>query len=246
MVCHNRYQLIAFILLMLLAYPGECQAITFDDFSTTVNGAFASDPFAGNHLIALVSMILLALLVVVSFKWGWRKEIKNVDQHYEQVKKRHNQYMAAVQAGQAQKRQWFRLREPAEFEWLPPHRPSLARRPKYKSDRVIDLSAGGIGFTTTEVLELEDTIRLILYTDEKEPLYLSGRVVRILPDEQSGGMASLIGVSFDDMPESERNRLNAWLIKRQRDFIQKEKAQEQIQLDLETEEFEWEDEYEEE
>lgn len=205
--------------LLLLASSGDACALTFNEFSSSVTSTFDSDPFAINRLIAGVSLVVFMFIIYAAFRM-WKKQTDQaVDHHYELVKQRHEAYLEALRTGKGQKRQWFRLYSPAEFEWQPPHRPAQGKRPKFKQDRLTDVSAGGIGFTTSEVLEAGDRIKLILYTGEGSPMYLEGRVARVLPDPESGGLVSSAGVAFEGLTEAEQDRMLAWIARRQRDQL---------------------------
>lgn len=204
---------------LLLAACGDACALTFNEFSSSVTSTFDSDPFAINRLVAGLSLIVFMFFIYGAFRM-WKKQTDQaVDHHYELVKQRHEAYLEALRTGKGQKRQWFRLYSPAEFEWQPPHRPAQGTRPKFKQDRLIDVSAGGIGFLTSEVLEAGDRIKLILYTGEGSPMYMEGHVARVIPDQESGGLVSLVGVAFDDITEAERDRMLAWIARRQRDQL---------------------------
>lgn len=204
---------------LILVSGGNAFALNFSEFSDTVTSSFSGDPFAPNRLIAGASIFVFIFLIYGGFRLWKRQAEQTVERHYEIVKQRHQAYMEAVKSGKGQKRQWFRLYAPAEFEWLPPHRPVPGNRPKFKQDRLVDVSAGGIGFLTTETLEAGDQLKLILYTGEGSPIFVDAHVVRVIPDKDSGGLMSSIGAAFDNLSEADRDRMIAWIARRQRDLI---------------------------
>lgn len=76
----------------------------------------------------------------------------------------------------------------------------------------INISAGGILFKTSKLLQLGVTIELMLELSEtEEDIQCLARVVRCDPDEQGTGYS--MAVCFLDLPHPDQNRLSVFLNK---------------------------------
>lgn len=226
------YGLLPVLILALTTLPGTTVlAVSFADFSSITSSSFSKNPWYAANFIALAALIFFLALTYAGYKYSQNRETKNIDRHYEIVKHRQEKYAEVNPSAEGQKRQWFRLNTRAEFEWLPPHRPAQNKRPRYKRDQLIDISAGGVGFLTSETVECGNEIKLILHPGEGSPMYLNGTVVRVTPEEKGDDMIFSVGVCFDNIRTADQDRLLSWIIKRQRSAIKEEKTLSNMQFD---------------
>lgn len=204
---------IFFLLLQMLIFVLPCQAeVTWHDVSRSMNSSFSGDQvFSMKNAIALL-VILVFILVAVIFHLFWpRKEKEKKD--YNQISWR--------PLNQQQKRKWFRLLTSAEFEWIPADNASIVKKNQYKKDRLVDISGGGLCFTTAEKLNSGDQIILLLDTGGGKNLTLNGEVLRVGEEIGQEKAINKVSVKFGNLLSGERDRIVALIMNRQRDTIQK-------------------------
>lgn len=224
----NTTVLISAIILFLLFLQSHVVAITWDEFSSTMNQSFSEyDVFSLGNIFRLFGVLLLFSLLIWFLKANWSREEKEYKQSYKHhVEKLRSKKAVTLASGEAQKRNWFRLRLDTDFEWLPSHEADQSKRKSFKQDRLVDLSGGGFCFHSKEKLNINDEINFFLNVGEKEPLYLNGIVARVRKEEQGSEVNYLIGVEFKDIKETERDKIVNWTICYQRELRLNEKEDE--------------------
>jgi len=207
---------IFFLLLQMLIFVLPCQAeVTWHDVSRSMNSSFSGGQgFSMKNAIALLG-ILVFILVAVIFHLFWPRE--------EKEKKDSNQ-ISWRPLNQQQKRKWFRLPTSAEFEWIPAENAYIVKKSQYKKDRLVDISGGGLCFTTAEKLNSGDQIILLLNTGGGKNLILNGEVLRVEEETGQDKAINKVSVKFGNLLRGERDRIVSFIMNRQRDTIQDSRA----------------------
>lgn len=206
---------IFFLLLQMLIFVLPCQAeVTWHDVSRSINSSFSGDQvFSMKNAIALLVILVFILVAAIFHLFRPRKEKEKKD--YNQISWR--------PLNQQQKRKWFRLPTSAEFEWIPADNAFIVKKNQYKKDRLVDISGGGLCFTTAEKLNSGDQIILLLDTGGGKTLTLNGEVVRIEEEIDQDKAINKVSVQFGNLLSGERDRIVSFIMNRQRDTIQKKK-----------------------
>ena len=220
---------IAVLLLQMFLGVLPVQAETgWNEVSGSISNSLSgNEVFSIKNILALLLMILIFFLAYQLFKMFWKREEKR---SYE--RRRQRVYLRPL--APQQKRYWFRLQTNSEFEWVTAEEASKARRIRYKKDRLVDISGGGLCFITSEKLNPGDDIKLLLDIGGGKPLYLDGHVVRV--DELTGRDKTVnkVSVQFGELLEGERDRIITHIMNRQRDTMQiKKTPPDQSQGDIE-------------
>ncbi|MGE5405612.1 MAG: PilZ domain-containing protein [Candidatus Saccharibacteria bacterium] len=96
-----------------------------------------------------------------------------------------------------------------------------------KFEKVVsdNLSGGGCKFNTFATVNHEDTIRLIIPLSDREKLWVSARVVRVIASERKT-LPNSIAATFTGISDSERDRLVSFIFNHQREMLQRKKREE--------------------
>ncbi|MFZ5597747.1 MAG: flagellar brake protein [Bacillota bacterium] len=193
-------------------------SLTWSDFSQSLNNALGSD--WGNVVEFFLAMVVLIILILIVGVFMSRKE--------KEISRRQNR-IAWRPLDNQQRRNWFRVKTNKVFEWIPFSEVVKATKFKYRKDCLIDISGGGLCFSTTVKIVPGEEIMLLLDTGEGKPLIVSGQVLRVEADDVQDKM-NKVAVKFGKMSSGDRDRIVAFTMQRQRDSIQEKKLeQEQVQ-----------------
>lgn len=117
----------------------------------------------------------------------------------------------------AQKRTYVRLNInlPVRFQY--------AIRP---DDQVIkgisvDISAGGILFTTSEKPQIGDKLQVELFLNDQEIICSQAQVIRVFDHEDCGPRNYRVAVEFLDISENQRDRIFKFIFEKQREWLRK-------------------------
>lgn len=205
-----------FFLITVLFLTPEAFALNWDDFTQSMNDAFSKkNVFTTNNLILLtiVLIITVSLILIIRFDTIRTDEIRR--KAYQEVRQ---ELLAKKALAKSDNRSWFRMPVQMQFKWQ--HWPEeLYVKPKKFSGLVLDISGGGMLFQTTELLNVQDEIKLWL-TIDKSPIELIAQVIRIQEKlNESESKEYLIGVKFIDIREGTRDKIIAWILKSQTEFM---------------------------
>ena len=208
--------------LQTLIFVLPAQAANRNDFLFNLKKTFnspISQKFSINGVVVtLVSVVLLGLFF---YYYSTEQNVRRTSRKLSREKIRKQITSRKQIASSQQNRNWFRLKTRAEFSWIPADQVSRVRMNRYKSDRLIDISGGGMCFSTNEQLNSGNEIRLILSTGKGEPLLLNARVIRV----SENNAIHNVSVEFIDIRDGQRDRIVAWIIARQRLAIHGEKPE---------------------
>lgn len=188
------------------------------DLKDTFNSP-VSHKVSTNEVIITMASIALIILFFIAFssEQNKRRSTRKLSQYKKRMQKK-----ASRQPGMGQQnRNWFRLATKTEFRWIPAAQASRVRINRYKLDHLVDISGGGMCFTTRESLQNGDHIKILLATGSGDPLYLDGRVVRVVFSDDM----YRISVEFDGIRDGQRDRIVAWIMERQRMILHGEKPE---------------------
>ncbi|MCL6610157.1 MAG: PilZ domain-containing protein [Peptococcaceae bacterium] len=202
----------AVLSLQLFAFARPCLAgTTFHDVSRSI-----TDAFSGRHLFSVKNIagfaltVLFFVLVFQVFRLSWLKKEKESSRRG-RVKLR--------PLDPQRKRKWYRLRTDLEFKWIPAG--DAGKRPgQYKTDRLEDISGGGLCFKTGKKLNPGDEIRLVLDLEGGRNLAIPGRVLRVEEETGQADPIYKVAVEFENLPGIERERVVSYITKIQRHYIQ--------------------------
>lgn len=114
-----------------------------------------------------------------------------------------------------QKRNWFRLKTDAEFLWISVDQ---VGKGNYNKDKLIDISGGGLSYSTDKPINYGDEIRLLLALGDRTPMPLNGRVLRIRQNQS----INTVSVQFIGIRDGQRDRIISWITNKERNAIQEE------------------------
>lgn len=84
----------------------------------------------------------------------------------------------------------------------------------------MNISAGGVLFSTRQKLKTSDTIEIELQLPEQEPILCKAKIVRVFAQDRVTSEAK-VAVEFDDITESQRDRIFKYIFDKQREWIKK-------------------------
>ena len=143
-----------FVLLQMCIFVLPVQA-DWNDISGSINQSFSGDQFFSvKNILGFFLIAIIFALVAMIFRMSWLRDEKRYYQ------KRRNR-VSLRQLEKQQNRYWFRLRTSTEFEWISAAGASKTKKHQYKKDKLVDLSGGGLCFTTREPLNPGDEILLL-------------------------------------------------------------------------------------
>ena len=208
--------------LQTLIFVLPAQAANRNDFLFNLKDTFnspASQKFSVNGVV--VTLACAVLLGLFFYYYSTEKNVQRTSRNLNREKIR-QQITSSKQIGSSQhERNWFRLKTKAEFRWIPADQAARVRTNKYKSDHLIDISGGGMCFSTAEKLKSGDRIKILLSTGAGEPLFLDGEVGRVGEDNA----IYKVSVEFVGIRDGHRDRIVTWILNRQRLAIQGEKPE---------------------
>ncbi|CFX52968.1 PilZ domain [Syntrophomonas zehnderi OL-4] len=179
-----------------------------DSFNTPVSGR-------GSITTIIIAIILCIAVICAIYYYSVKEEETQRKSHMLRQEK-----MRLQRSLSPQKRNWYRIKTRGEFMWIPSELAPKIRESKYKQDQLIDISGGGLCFSTAESVALGSEIRFILSLGEDNSIYLNGKVVRVM---EKDGMKQ-VSLEYIGIREGQRDKIIAWISKSQRNDIQKEKA----------------------
>jgi len=208
--------------LQTLLLVGPVQAANRNDFLFNLKDTFnspASQKFSVNSfIVTLVFVLLLGLFFYYnSREQNVRRTSRKLNREKVRRQMNSNQQLASNQHD----RKWFRIKTRAEFRWILADQAAKVKMNRYKIDHLIDISGGGMCFSTAEKLKLGDEIRIILSTGKGEPLLLNGKVTRVSENNADYN----ISVEFVGIRDGHRDRIVAWIIAGQRSAIHEQKPE---------------------
>ncbi len=201
------------------------EGMTYNELSQGLNNNLGNTQlFSMSGLTVLILSILVSIGALLIFRWYGAREEEAQRNSYKLYKERQKQ-VATSSPGQQHNRKWFRLRTKAEFQWILSTQAEKAKEKDYKKDHLVDISGDGLCFTTAEVLNTDDEILFFLDTGEGKNLSLTGRAVRIVEEPSADIIMYNVSVKFGNLLAGERDRVVAWILKRQRAAIHEDNPQ---------------------
>jgi hypothetical protein len=206
-----------FLQLLFMARP--CRAETnWYDFSGSLNNSFSGNQlFSPKNILGIILLLVIFAVVYQVLKLSWQKEEKTYHQ-------RRRTRVPLRPLNPLQKRYWFRLETDTQFEWITAEEAYNAKRNQYKKDRLVDISGGGLCFTTAEKVEPGDELKLLVPAGKGKILNINGTVVRAEAVEGPEGAMYRVSIQYKDIRSGERDCIVNMIMNRQRDTIQKEKT----------------------
>ncbi|MEN6327471.1 MAG: PilZ domain-containing protein [Syntrophomonas sp.] len=206
--------LLGLLFTFVLTSPGQAanRNDALFDLKDTFNSPIA-DKVSG---LTLVLIVITCIAIVMIFRYNFSRDEKVQRAAREMYREKQRSQSAG------QKRNWFRLKTDAEFKWIAAHLADSARESQYNIDQLIDISGGGLSFSTFELLNPADEINMILPTGGSNPLSIDGRVIRAVPSDDSFH----VSIQYIGLLDGQRDKLVAWIQKNQRNAMFVEKQEE--------------------
>lgn len=203
------------ILATLFIHPQAAQAVDRTAFLQDLKHTFNSPVSSKLSPAAIVFII-----AVIAFLWlGIHLDTVKTEKKRRQARQDYQEKRRIQMASSHQKRKWFRVKIGAEILWEPVKKEDYLEEEEFQKDKLIDVSGGGLCFSTTAQLKADDKIRLLLPLNKKQSIPLNGQVVRVTEN----GAANLISIKFLDIRDSQRDKIISALISIQRNTIKEEK-----------------------
>jgi hypothetical protein len=205
------------------------EGMTYSEFSQGLKSNLGNDQiFSMSGFIIFIIFILIIVGAVLLFRWYEAKEDEARRSSYKLYKERQKQ-VASSSPGQQHNRKWFRLRTKAQFQWILSAQAETAKEKDYQRDQLVDISGDGLCFTTAKALNTDDEILFFLDTGDGKKLTLTGRAVRIAEETNQYPAVYNVSVKFGYLRPGERDRIVAWILKRQRAAIHEENPENVIE-----------------
>ena len=217
-----------FLLLQIFVpvFPVQADVTNWNEFSSSLNQSFSGQHVLSQKNISalIISILVIALLSVVFYLYLQKEKKRQAlsKQRYQEIRK-----ARIARSSEQQKRRWFRLKTRAEFKWIPAPLGSEIDEKEYQTDRLLDISGGGLSFSTADIIEPGDEIAILLDVRGKNALSLKAEVVRIVKADNPEEELSTVSVQFTNLSNRDEDRLVSWIIERQRNTIQEEEQEEE-------------------
>lgn len=205
--------LLGLLFILVFALPG--QAANRNDALFDLKDTFNSPVANKVSGITLILIVIACIAIVMIFRYSFSRE----EQVQRTAREMYRERKRSQSAGQ--KRNWFRLKTDAEIKWIDANLADKARENQYNVDQLIDISGGGLSFSTFELLNPADEINMILPVSPN-PLSIDGRVIRSVPSDD----AFHVSIQYVGMLDGQRDKLVAWIQKNQRNAMLVEKEEE--------------------
>lgn len=85
----------------------------------------------------------------------------------------------------------------------------------------IDISGGGVLFSTPYPVEKDQVLELEIKLPEREAIFCKGKVLRIIKDNNKVNKNYQVVVEYYDITEGQRDRIVAYLFEKQREWLRK-------------------------
>ncbi|MDD3023843.1 MAG: PilZ domain-containing protein [Syntrophomonadaceae bacterium] len=201
------------VFLSTLVFVLPVKAANRNDFLFNLKDTFNSPVTAKASWASIILIVLITVIIIMIFRYYFLREEKAQRAALESYREKHRSQSSD------QKRNWFRLKTDAEFKWIPAHEADTAKENQYITDQLMDISGGGLSFSTTEIINAHDEINILLPVGESKPLCLDGKIIRVVQSED----AFNVFVQFIGLMDGHRDKVVAWIQKNQRDAMYIEK-----------------------
>ncbi len=195
-------------LLQIFIFVIPAQAATRNDFLFNLKDTFNS-PVSDKYSISTIIILLVVCALVI---WAFRYSSSREENALRSSHKDYQEKVRSQKSSNHQQRNWFRYKTTAEFKWIPAEKASNVKESRYNNDRLLDVSGGGLSFTTAESIKNGDEIKAIIFLDEGKPLPLNAQVVRVTENEGTNSVST----QFIGLRDGQRDRIVAWILKTQR------------------------------
>ncbi|MDD4801452.1 MAG: PilZ domain-containing protein [Syntrophomonas sp.] len=196
-------------------------AMTFKEFSQGLSNNLGNKEFFNMSGFAFAIIMIIIIAAVLTFRWHEARTQEAQRRSYKLYKERQRK-MASSLSGQQHNRRWFRLKTNAELQWILQAHAETAKKKDFKTDHLVDISGDGLCFTTADNLNIDDEILLFLDIGGGNTVTLPGRAVRIVEDTNPDIKIFNVSVKFGNLRHGERDRVMAWILKRQRAAIRED------------------------
>lgn len=215
-----------FIYSLGYAAPAYAAPAEWTEFARALNNSMGGHQILTRNtfiVLAMMSVITIVLFIMNRIYWNNRKEEIKA---YEKRRLEHLEHPVKLQASAShQRRQWFRIKTNQFIQWIQSLRASAARENQYNRDQLVDISGGGLSFTTHSVLSPGDELNFQLDIGGKKPLNFKGTVIRVQDDGDVVQPTFFVAIKFSELLSGERDRLVSWILKGQREELQETKIE---------------------
>lgn len=208
-----------FCLLQYFLFIVPAQAANRNDALLDLKDTF-NTPVSGRSSITTTIISILICGIVIWVIYYYASQEKKTQRHSHE---QHQEKIRLQRSSSQQKRNWYRLKTRGEFKWVPAELAPNVKENKYRHDQLIDVSGGGLCFSTAEPIANGDEIKLILSLGEKNPLVLNGKVIRAVED---AGVHT-VSIEYIGIRDGQRDRIISWILKNQRNIMQNQKSSDQ-------------------
>ncbi|MEN6389937.1 MAG: PilZ domain-containing protein [Syntrophomonas sp.] len=207
--------------------PAYAAPAEWTEFARALNNSMGGHQvFTRNTFIVLAIIIVVTIVLFIMNRIYWRNRKEEIAQ-YEKRRLEHIEQPARPKPSTSnQRRQWFRIKTNLLIKWIQSLRASTVKETQYNRDQLVDISGGGLSFTTHSALSPDDELNFQLDIGSKKPLNLKGKVLRVQDDGDTVQPTYFVAIQFSDLLSGERDRLVSWILKGQREELQEIKMEE--------------------
>ncbi|NLB87779.1 MAG: PilZ domain-containing protein [Syntrophomonadaceae bacterium] len=204
------------ILTAVFLLAPEVYALTWDDFTKSMNEAFSQkNIFTVNNLVFLIIVLIIACGLIMIIRYDTVRTDRIRRQAYQEFQQDLLAKKELLKS--SNNRSWFRIPMQMEFKWQRwPIEDGI--KPRKYTGLAHDISGGGMLFQTTESLKPDEQIKLWIKIDDT-PLELTAEVVRTQEKLEEDKTINLIGVKFINIREGIRDKIIAWVLRCQTELM---------------------------
>lgn len=189
--------LLVFVLLIFTSTPAFCFSYdVLTDFADVFVKTLRSQlSINQSYLIPYAAAAVVMLVIIILLLWSLLKVIKNIK---------------SQDSLKEQKRAWFRLPVNQYFLF------ARGNDDDYEEAKAVNISGGGLLFTTRSKLEQNENLKIILNFAGDKKLDLAGQVAWISDSTtENSERMYLVGVRFGDIAAGERDGLISRILQKQ-------------------------------
>ncbi len=209
------------------AAPAYAAPAEWTEFARALNNSMGGNQlFSRNTFIVLAITIVITALLFIMNRIYWKNRKEEIAEHEKRRLKHVEQPVKPQPSASHQRRQWFRIKTSLLIKWIQALRASTVKENQYNRDQLVDISGGGLSFTTHSALSPGDDLNFQLDIGGKRPLNFKGKVLRVQDDGDTVQPTYFVAIQFSELLSGERDRLVSWILKGQREDLQEIKMEE--------------------
>lgn len=208
--------------------PVSAAPAEWTEFARALNNSMGGNQwFSRNTFIVLGMTIVITVVLFIMNRIYWKNRKEEIAEHEKRRMEQEQPVRPRPRPSHGrQRRQWFRIKTGLLIKWIQCWRAAMVKENQYNNDQLVDISGGGLSFTTQSQLSPGDELTFQLDIGGKKPLNIKGRVLRVQDDGDMVQPTYFVAIQFSELLSGERDRLVSWILKGQREELQETKMEE--------------------